>query len=98
MSEGDYISLGYFESMDVKTVVNFLRCTMMVSTISLWGRSMGAASILRYAAMDDQISALVVDSPFSTLQQLCRDIASSYKILPSSFTSYIIEKIRKQIR
>jgi pimeloyl-ACP methyl ester carboxylesterase len=68
LSEGEYISLGYYESQDVRSVVEFLRCTDMVSSISLWGRSMGAASILKYAATDNQISALVIDSPFSTLR------------------------------
>ena len=70
MSEGKYISLGYYESMDVRTVVNFLRTTEQVSSISLWGRSMGAASIIRYASEDHEISSMVVDSPFSTLREL----------------------------
>jgi len=52
MSEGKYISLGYYESMDVRTVIHFLRMTDTVSSISLWGRSMGAASAIRYASED----------------------------------------------
>ena len=40
---------------------------------------------------------MVVDSPFSTLRELCMDIASSYKILPAAFTSYILGKVRKKI-
>merc|ERR1719210_2785225 len=50
-SEGEYISLGYFEEQDVQVVVQHLRQSGNVSTIGLWGRSMGAAaSVLRVAA------------------------------------------------
>jgi hypothetical protein len=39
----------------------------MVSTIGLWGRSMGAVTALMYADYDPSIGGLVLDSPFSNL-------------------------------
>ena len=48
-SEGEYISLGWYEREDVLTVTNHLRETGRVSTIGLWGRSMGAATALLHA-------------------------------------------------
>jgi alpha/beta superfamily hydrolase len=43
ISEGEYISLGYYESMDLQTIISFL-LKEGNSKIHLWGRSMGAAT------------------------------------------------------
>jgi pimeloyl-ACP methyl ester carboxylesterase len=72
MSEGRYISLGYYEREDVEVVVNHLRNSKRVSTIGLWGRSMGAVTALMYSDRDPSIAGLVLDSPFSNLEQLAR--------------------------
>jgi hypothetical protein len=41
-SDGEYVSLGWNEREDLMCVVAHLRATDVVSTIALWGRSMGA--------------------------------------------------------
>lgn len=41
-SDGEFVSLGYYEREDLMCVVAHLRATHVVSTIALWGRSMGA--------------------------------------------------------
>ncbi len=43
-SDGDHVTLGYFEREDLLCVVAHLRATDVVSTIALWGRSMGAGA------------------------------------------------------
>jgi len=48
-SEGEYISLGYYEKDDVDVVFQYLRSLGTVSSIGLWGRSMGAVTALMYA-------------------------------------------------
>jgi len=48
-SEGEYISLGYYEKEDLKVVIEHLRKSKKVSTIGLWGRSMGAVTSLMHA-------------------------------------------------
>lgn len=48
-SEGEYISLGYYEKDDVDVVFKYLRSLGTVSSIGLWGRSMGAVTALMYA-------------------------------------------------
>jgi len=45
-SDGEYVSLGYYEREDLSCIVAHLRATNVVSTIALWGRSMGAATSL----------------------------------------------------
>ena len=49
LSEGEYISLGWYERDDVKVVTDYLRESGRTSTIGLWGRSMGAATALLHA-------------------------------------------------
>ena len=48
-SDGDYVSLGYFEQEDLSCVVKHLRSldispNVRISKIAAWGRSMGAAT------------------------------------------------------
>ena len=64
-SEGDYISLGWWEREDVNCIVKYLRKFGRTSTIGLWGRSMGAVTALLHADRDPSIAGLVLDSPFS---------------------------------
>ena len=66
-SEGEYISLGWYEKDDVDAVIEYLRTSGTVSTIGLWGRSMGAVTSLMHADRDPSIGGIVLDSPFSDL-------------------------------
>lgn len=52
-SGGEYISLGVFEKFDVQTVVKYLTSCSHVSSIALWGHSMGAATATMYAGFVD---------------------------------------------
>lgn len=73
-SEGDYVSLGWFEQDDLETVVDYLRESDWISTIGLWGRSMGAVTAIMYCSKDPLIGGLVLDSPFSSLRGLVEDL------------------------
>ena len=55
-SEGEYISLGWYERDDVACVIEYLRKTNKVSTIGLWGRSMGAVTAIMYGDRDPTIA------------------------------------------
>jgi pimeloyl-ACP methyl ester carboxylesterase len=90
LSEGSTVSLGYHEKDDIVSVVEMLRNIPKIQKIGLWGRSMGASSILRYACHDNDIFCLVVDSAFSSLNVLCVQIAKKFKLLPEQFINYVI--------
>ncbi|CAK0897832.1 unnamed protein product [Prorocentrum cordatum] len=75
MSEGDTITLGWNEKDDARCVIDFLRASGRVSTVALWGRSMGAATALLHGHRDPSIAALILDSPFADLHQLAREVA-----------------------
>lgn len=74
LSEGEYVSLGHFEKEDLAAVVERLRSLDYVSSIALWGRSMGAVTALLYAVRDATISGMVLDSPFSDLRTLAGEL------------------------
>jgi pimeloyl-ACP methyl ester carboxylesterase len=67
--EDDTISLGVRESEQVETVVNFLQKAGM--RVVLWGRSMGAATALKYG----KVPIIVADSSFKSFKSLCKQIA-----------------------
>ena len=75
-SEGEYISLGWYERDDVECVVNYLRSTNKVATIGLWGRSMGAVTAIMYGDRDPSIAGMVLDSPFCSLKVLTEETIS----------------------
>lgn len=72
-SEGEYVSLGHWEKEDLAAVVEHLRSSG-VSSIGLWGRSMGAVTSLLYAVRDAGIAGIVADSPFSDLRTLAGEL------------------------
>ncbi len=59
MSDGDWVTLGAREVDDLAVAVAHLRTLEHVSTIGLWGRSMGAVTALLYAQRDPSIAGVV---------------------------------------
>ena len=97
-SEGEYISLGWFEKEDVKCVIEFLRRTRKVSTIGLWGRSMGAVTALMYGDEDPTIAGIVLDSPFSSLKMLVEEIVKDKVSLPSFILNQAISMVKQSVK
>ena len=58
-SEGEFVSLGYYEKDDLKAVIEHLRASGHVSRIALWGRSMGAVTALMHGERDPSLAAMV---------------------------------------
>lgn len=86
LSDGNYVSLGWHESDDLKVVVSYLRSNEQISRIGLWGRSMGAVTSLLYGAEDPSIAGMVLDSAFSNLFNLMLELVDVYKIRLPKFT------------
>ncbi|MDO9303349.1 MAG: alpha/beta hydrolase [Anaerolineales bacterium] len=66
-SDGEISTVGYFEVMDVKAGLDYVSTQPDIKHIGAWGGSMGGATMIRAAAQFPQIEALVVDSPYSSL-------------------------------
>ncbi|CAI0560093.1 unnamed protein product [Linum tenue] len=86
LSDGDHVTLGWYEKDDLKSVVDYLRQDGNVSLIGLWGRSMGAVTSLMYGAQDPSIAGMVLDSPFSDLVDLMMELVDTYKFRFPRFT------------
>jgi len=98
MSQGEYISLGWWEREDIAMIIDHLRAERRVSTIGLWGRSMGAVTALLHADRDHTIAGLVLDSPFSNLPKLANELAYQYMKIPNMFVNPILKMVASSIK
>ncbi|XP_024961606.1 uncharacterized protein LOC112502029 isoform X2 [Cynara cardunculus var. scolymus] len=99
LSDGNYVSLGWHESNDLKVVVSYLRSNEQISRIGLWGRSMGAVTSLLYGAEDPSIAGMVLDSAFSNLFNLMMELVDVYKIrLPKFTVKVALQYMRRMIQ
>lgn len=101
-SEGDFVSLGYYEREDLQTVINHLRASGTVSSIALWGRSMGAATALMYGSRDPTISCLILDSPFIDLATLATELVERGKEhgvhVPQIVVSMVMRMLKSSVK
>jgi len=96
-SEGEFISLGHFEQLDLQVVIKHLR-DKGVRLLGVWGRSMGAATAILRAAEDWSISALVLDSPFSNLSLVAQELVNSQIALPDFLVTMALNHVRSEIQ
>ncbi len=68
-TDGRFITLGCEEAEQIRLVVRQLK--EKGRKVVLWGRSMGAASVIKYGGEDIN----VLDSPFSDLRELCKEFS-----------------------
>ena len=69
-----------------------------MSTIALWGRSMGAITSLMHSDRDHSIAALVLDSPFKSLRSLSEDLVKQYFPVPNFLLTPALAIIRSTIK
>lgn len=99
-SGGEFVTLGYNESEDLKIIISMLKELGVKENIFLWGRSMGAATALYYYlknSKDPIISGLILDSPYSDLRSLSLEIAQKSTKMPKFILKPIINSIEKSI-
>lgn len=71
MSEGKYSTYGYYEKEDLDLWVNWLIDKKgKEEIIGLHGESMGAATVLQYAAINKYVKFIIADCGFSDLREL----------------------------
>ena len=97
LSEGEYISLGYYESKDLGVIMDFIENLPGVGKIGLWGRSMGAATSLIYAHRDKRIKAICMDSPFANFCRLAKELTTTYISIPEFLINGALSIIRGTI-
>ena len=96
-SQGEYISLGYYERDDVECIIEYLRKTNKVSTIGLWGRSMGAVTAIMYGDRDPSIAGMVLDSAFASLKELIDELVKGRVNLPEFILNQTTKLVKSTI-
>ena len=99
-SDGEYVSLGYYERDDLAIAVEHLRQSGSVGCIGLWGRSMGAATALLHGDRDPSIAGMVLDSPFTSLRSVAEELVEVFigVNLPKWLVSMALNLIRSSIK
>ena len=98
-SEGEYISLGYYEKKDVHCVVEYLLKSNKVSKIGLWGRSMGAVTAIMYANEHPKlIDAMILDSGFYSLKTLINELIESKINLPKFIFDKVLNMVKRTVK
>eukprot|EP00198_Chlamydomonas_reinhardtii_P001120 XP_001690455.1 predicted protein [Chlamydomonas reinhardtii] len=98
LSEGQWVTLGAEEVDDVEAAVEHLRGSGRVSTLGLWGRSMGAVTALLYAQRDPSIAGMVLDSPFSRLTDLMMEIVAEQRLpIPRPLAKLALAAMKRSV-
>ena len=98
-SEGEYISLGFYEKLDVHCVVEYLLKTKKVSKIGLWGRSMGAVTAIMYANEHPKlIDVMILDSGFYSLKTLISELIKSKINLPKFIYDKVLSMVKETVK
>jgi hypothetical protein len=101
-SDGEYVSLGYYEREDLSCIIAHLRATNVVSTIALWGRSMGAATALMFGDRDPSLACMILDSPFADLSQLAEEMVEKGRdqgiVVPGFVVSVALRLIQGSVK
>jgi pimeloyl-ACP methyl ester carboxylesterase len=103
LSDGEFISLGIKETdQTLKVLRYFQERAPFINTFCLWGRSMGAVvalqTTIKLTSNDIPISCLVLDSPFSNLKHLCKELFIRHSKLPGFLFNMLWRIVRKRIQ
>lgn len=107
-SQGELISIGYYEQKDIKAAVDFIKTHEKTKQLPLvgFGFSMGAASLIGAAAQGVPFDGLILDSSFARLDdQLTRSFEKrtgfpKFPFMPVTkrlfewFAHYRVEQVR----
>lgn len=102
-SEGEWVSMGYYEKDDIKAVIDYIHRYLNTSHIGIWGRSMGAVSALLYCSQYRTVDFLIVESPFASLRSLCVELVSTHtvfyiQIIPKIIAQFLVSRLKKSVK
>ena len=73
-STGNYVTYGFWERVDVKTVVDELISENIVSRrVYAFGMSLGASTAIQYAAISSKCKGVIAVAPFQDAYSICRE-------------------------
>ncbi|MEZ0346762.1 MAG: alpha/beta fold hydrolase [Infirmifilum sp.] len=78
-SSGEFTTLGYRESEDVRSIIDWLEERNLASKVGIIGYSMGGAITLIVSSIDPRVKAAVADSPYIDIRSSGRRWTSRVK-------------------
>ncbi len=81
-SAGRLLTYGYLEALDVQAAVDYLLARPGVEQVGAIGHSLGGAAVVRAAAEDARIEALVVQSSYSSLRLAVEESFGKFAFVP----------------
>ena len=81
-SDGHQNSYGYREALDVQAAVDYLDALPEIDKIGVLGTSLGGATVVRAAAIDERIAAVVIESSYSSLPAAIDDGFDNLSFFP----------------
>ncbi|KAL4501612.1 hypothetical protein ABPG72_018663 [Tetrahymena utriculariae] len=98
-SDGQYVTLGINESEDLSLVVDYIKNSIGVQKIALWGRSMGASTAINYCANNPKkISVMALDSGFIKLSFILEEIGKQRTKIPNILVDAVLHFIKNKIK
>ena len=98
LSEGEIVTWGWYENNDIVDVVKFLLKKMSVKKLALWGRQLGAATAMSYAARDPRITCLILDTTYSSLDDQMDLVVSQAQKEGISVPSIVLKAATKMLK
>lgn len=85
LSDGEIITFGYYEMLDLEAWYQFLLSRQEVDPekIGILGNSMGGSIAIQYAAQNEKIKAVVAQSAFSSLDDTVATSVEAFTGLPA---------------
>lgn len=81
-SEGNELTYGYREALDVQAAVDYLAAQPEVEAIGALGHSLGGAAVVHAAASEPRLQAIVVQSSYRSLPLVIEESFEKYSVLP----------------
>jgi pimeloyl-ACP methyl ester carboxylesterase len=99
-SEGEYLSYGYNEALDVQAAIEYFVSDLGIpaANIALIGHSLGGATIVRAASLSQIPHVLVVVSTYRSLDAAIGDAFDDIALLPSwPFAPIMVRAAERQL-
>ncbi|MEW5960354.1 MAG: alpha/beta fold hydrolase [Chloroflexota bacterium] len=81
-SQGDQLTYGYREALDVLAAIDYLDRRPEVEQIAALGTSFGGAAVARAAALDPRLQAVIIESSYSSLPDAVDDAFDNLSFFP----------------
>ncbi len=96
-SDGQFVTYGFKEKADISRIVKYLKLKYPFTKVGVWGSSMGGAIALQALETDTDIDFGIVESTFTTLEQIVYDYQKRYSggIGLRFLTDYVLDQAGK---